>query len=239
MRVRPSFVPLAVLSAGAVYLALPRPVSPVSFAVALAVMLGAVLLGSAAAASFGKGAPVAEAIGSGRAPGAAEWRHLALAPLVGIGAGGVLLAALVGAAAREPALAARLAPRAGQAGWMPWALAFESAVIEEIVLRLGLMSVVGWLVARAVGAGGDGDRPVVVWAAVAVSTLAFALVHLPAWLQTAAPTAFLIGTVLLLNGSAGVVLCLVYWRWGVLAAILCHAAADLVVQSFGPVLLAS
>jgi hypothetical protein len=238
MRLRPSFLPLAVLSAAAVYLALPRPVSPVSFGVAMVVMLVAVLLGSAAAAPFGKGAPVADAIGSGRAPGAAEWRRLALAPLVGAGAGGALLVALVWAAAREPALAARLAPRTGQAAWMPWALAFESAVIEEIVLRLGLMSVVAWLVARLAGAGNDGDRPVVLWTAVAVSTLAFGLVHLPAWLEVAEPTAFLIATVLLFNGGAGVVLCLVYWRWGLLAAILCHTAADLVVQTLGPALLA-
>jgi len=48
----------------------------------------------------------------------------------------------------------------------------------------------------------------------------------------------LIATVLLLNGGAGVVLCLVYWRWGLLTAVLCHAAADLVVQTLGPALLA-
>ena len=44
--------------------------------------------------------------------------------------------------------------------------------------------------------------------------------------------------VLLLNGVAGGFLGLVYWRWGIEAAIAAHFAADLVVQGVGPRLLA-
>src|SRR5207245_7000584 len=131
----------------------------------------------------------------------------------------------------EPGLSARFAARARDPAWRPLALAFESAVLEEVVFRLFLLSLIVWLLGRGWRRTGTAPRAAVVWTAVTISALLFGLAHVPAWLSATAATPLLVATVLLLNGIAGAVLGQVYWRWGIEAAIACHGAADLVVQS--------
>lgn len=230
---------LTALNLLAVWLALPRPVSAVSLV--LGGMVGALLVavGLAAAGPFGRGAPLLE--GSTRdgrgGPGAA--RRLGLGLIAGALTGGFLLAVLVYALVPvEPSLGARLHARAGAPLWQPLALAVESSILEEIPFRLFLMSGLVWLFSRGWRRGEGESKPAVVWTAVLLSALAFGLIHLPAWLAAAGLTPLLVGCVLLLNGVAGIVLGQVYWRLGIEAAILCHFAADMVVQGLGPRLLA-
>ena len=40
--------------------------------------------------------------------------------------------------------------------------------------------------------------------------------------------------VIVLNRAGGVSFGWLFWRWGLAAAILCHFAGDIVIQTFGP-----
>jgi len=219
----------------ALWIAAPRPVNFALFGVVGAAAAIAIALGLAAARRFGRGAmfegaPAVRPRGRGEAT-----RRLAGAGLLGFVLGAVILGVLIFLLVPlEPALAARLQSRAGAPAWMPVALAFESSVLEEVVFRLLLLSCLVWLLGRGWRRDVQEAAPIVVWSAILVSSAAFGLVHLPSWLGVVQATPLLIGSVLALNGAAGVALGRVYWRWGLEAAMVCHFAADLSVQGIGP-----
>jgi hypothetical protein len=226
---------LLTLLVAALWLASPRPIQPGFLLIAAAVGGVAVWLGLAAARRVGTGAPILD--GTVASPLAA--RRLAISLAVGAACGAVLLAVLVyGLVPFEPALATRLRARIGAPSWLPWALAVESSILEEFVLRLFLLSSIAWLLARGWRSARAPVSPVVSWSAITVSSLVFAAVHLPAWVATTNPTAMLIASVLTLNGVAGMVLGCLYWRWGIESAVLAHFAADMVGQGIGPRLVA-
>ena len=77
-----------------------------------------------------------------------------------------------------------------------------------------------------------GNRPFLV--GLLVSTLAFGLVHLPAWAAATSVRWPLVAVVMVLNGLGGVLFGWIFWRWGLVYAIVCHAAGDVVVQALGP-----
>jgi hypothetical protein len=167
------------------------------------------------------------------ARGAAERLRLgALSLGSGAGIGLLLLGLLVWMARQEPKLRARFAERAEEALWRPLALAFESSILEEVAFRLFALAGVVWIAAR-LGVG----RRAAVGTGVAVSTLLFGLVHLPAWSAATEPSALVVGAVVALNGAAALLLAFLFWRWGLPYAILGHFAGDVVVQTAGPRLL--
>lgn len=230
---------LGALTLLAVWMSLPRPVQPLPLALYGALGLLLVTLGLAAAAPFGRGAPLLAAwMRSARVP-LRDLRLLAAAFLGGAVLGAVLLALIVFLLLpQEPRLAARLAARAGNPAWWPFAVAFIASVTEEVLFRLFLLSATVWVLSRGWKKGRPEASSMPVWIAVAVSSLAFALVHLPAWTAVTSVTPFLIASVLALNGIAGLLLGQVYWRFGIEAAIVCHFAGDLIVQGIGPRVLA-
>jgi CAAX prenyl protease-like protein len=152
--------------------------------------------------------------------------------LAGAGLGSVLLAVLVALARVQPLLRARFAGRAGEPVWRPFALAFESSIIEEIVFRLFVLSVTAWALFRVFR--GRSTPFAVAWV---FSTLLFGLAHLPQWLALTGPSKSLIAAVLALNGVGGLLFGWIFWRWGLPYAILCHAAGDVIIQFFAPRLL--
>jgi len=207
----------------ALCLALPQP--PDLAYVALGAFVGAVLIVAGfSAASRWRRVSVHASL--------ARLRFGAASLLAGAALGGALLSVLVAFAEAEPRLRARFAGRLAEPWWRPWALGFESSILEEVVFRLFAMGVLGWIALRIVRQ----DR-VATAIALGASSLLFAVVHLPAW-SSATPlnTALVVG-VLLLNGLGGLLLGWVFWRWGLPYAILCHFAGDVVIQSLAPRLL--
>ncbi len=222
----------------ALWVAAARPVNLAMFSARGAFAAIAIAVGFAAASRFGRGSTLASGAavrprGRGEAPRRLVWSGI-LGLVLGVTILGILIFGLV---PLEPGLAARLRSRAGAPAWMPVALAFESSVLEEVVFRLLLLSSLVWLLARGWRRDVKEAAPIVIWSAIVISSVAFALAHLPSWLSMAQPTPILVGSVLALNGVAGIALGRVYWRWGLEAAVVCHFAADLAVQGLGPRLL--
>jgi hypothetical protein len=207
----------------AFYLSLPQPPHPGP--VGLGALAGALLIVAGFAATS-RVRPLAAR------PAGMRARFAGLSLLTGAVLGLVLVFALLLLVRVEPALRARFAGRLDEPAWRPFALAFEASILEEVAFRLFVMGVVAWALSKLL------ERRWAVTGGVLVSTALFGLVHLPAWSAATQTSPALIAAVLLLNGVAALLMALIFWRWGLPYAILCHFAGDVAVQSLAPRLLA-
>lgn len=123
----------------------------------------------------------------------------------------------------------------GTAPWQGLLASFYGGIDEEILLRLGFMTVLVWLGAKLGRSTQPGSG--VVWSANLLAALLFGLSHLPATAALVALTPLVVARAIVLNGLAGVVFGWLYWRRGLLAAMVAHFAADLVLHVLSPALL--
>jgi len=150
--------------------------------------------------------------------------------LIGAASGAVVLALLPLAG-----LQSRLIKEASIPVWKWLVIAFDSAVLEEIIFRLFIVSLVVWSgarVSRALqGAPEARTTPTIIWIALIVSALAFGAAHLSRWMDSGP---IVIAAVMLVNGLIAIVLGRIYVKWGIEAAIVAHFAGDVVVHIIGP-----
>ncbi|MZQ97349.1 MAG: CPBP family intramembrane metalloprotease [Acidaminobacter sp.] len=112
-------------------------------------------------------------------------------------------------------------------------------VVEEVLLRLGLMTLILWLLAKGsrrkheengIGSNGQVISVSHAWIAIAISSLLFALGHLPATAQMMGLSVPIVIRALLLNGIAGLGFGWLYWKKGLLYAMLGHMMAHIINQ---------
>ncbi|GAB4478073.1 MAG: CPBP family intramembrane metalloprotease [Elainellaceae cyanobacterium] len=116
--------------------------------------------------------------------------------------------------------------------WKGLLASIYGGITEELWLRLGLMTLIAWVLWRLVA------RPVsppdwIFGTAIALSALLFGLGHLPAAAGVWPLTGVVIGRSLLLNGLLGLVFGALYWKIGLEAAMLAHFCADLALRALG------
>jgi hypothetical protein len=117
---------------------------------------------------------------------------------------------------------------------------FYGGVVEELQLRLFLMTLIAWVATWLVRrrAGFDGAlSPRIAWTAIVLAALLFGLGHLPAASLVWELDAGVVLRTLLLNGIGGVVFGWLFWKRGFEMAVLSHFAADLVLHALVPLLL--
>lgn len=149
-------------------------------------------------------------------------RLLALAIVVGAALGLANLAANWTIARAHPALRALLVER--MAALQPLVGVIGSPVVEEIVVRLFLMSAIAWIV---FGVTRRASLAFVV--ALVGSAFVFALLHLDRPFPGDPALADLYRTTLLIKYTlAGIPLGWIFWRWGLPYSIACHIAANAV-----------
>ena len=155
----------------------------------------------------------------------------AVALLAGIGLGAMNLGVNVGLATADASIRALLQEHFAEP--LTWARVASVAVVEEVVSRLFLMSIIAWITARFV------SRPRGIFlSALVVSALLFGLVHLlgrPMPAQSALAALYGL-SVVLKSVAAGLLLGWVFWRWGLPYAILLHFAANGLHKVFEPLL---
>ena len=104
-------------------------------------------------------------------------------------------------------------------------------IVEELLLRWGLMSLFVWIAWRAGGAA----RPVPAWAlwsGLVASSLLFAVGHLPAlYFLLPDPPGWFVGLALIANFIPGMLFGWLYWRRGLEAAMIAHALAHLLATA--------
>jgi membrane protease YdiL (CAAX protease family) len=159
-----------------------------------------------------------------------------VAPSVGLGVAVGLVVVLLDLLVFTPGLPA---PAGGAVpvqppAWQGLLASLYGAVDEELLLRLGVMTLLVWVGARLTRASVPG--PAVMWAAITVTAVLFGLGHLPATAVIWPLTPLVVLRALVLNGLGGLVFGWLYWRRGLLAAMVAHLAADLVLHVAAPLL---
>jgi hypothetical protein len=138
----------------------------------------------------------------------------------------------------------REAPDAEQPFTVPpaWEGLLASAgagIREEIWFRLGCMTILacaGMYLTRPWTGPRVGPPDAVVWAANLFAAFLFAAIHIPQTLLLAEPSARALAFVILGNGLPGLAFGWLYWRFGLISAMVAHFGMDLVLKVIVPLL---
>lgn len=133
-----------------------------------------------------------------------------------------------------PSIGMRIAEAGALPIWRRVIIIYVAAVIEELIFRLLLFSAIVGVANRLLQRTTLVPTPGIVWAANAVSALAFAVSHLPSWSSATTGSVILTLSVLALNTMAGLVIGCVFASRGIGPAMWTHAGGDCAIQLLGP-----
>ncbi len=103
-----------------------------------------------------------------------------------------------------------------------------AAIGEEVWFRLGLMTILVWLLMRLLGH--QELRPIVVWTIILVTSIGFGLAHLPQLLSYGAGSLVGVMGTIFGNTIVGILYGWCYWRRSLVAAILAHFSVDIALH---------
>lgn len=156
----------------------------------------------------------------------------ALAILSGLSAGALVISTSLLVDPYLPApLHSHAAAQAGASAWHGFLASFYGGIVEEVELRLFVMTLLVWVVAKV-----RNKAPTVglYWFAILGAALLFGAGHLPAAAQVWPLDAIVVARVVLLNALAGLVFGWLYWKRGLEVAMLAHFSADIVLHVVAP-----
>lgn len=123
-----------------------------------------------------------------------------------------------------------IAQTAQPAAWKGFFASFYGGIVEEILLRLFLMSLLAWI-GSFVSTTAEGRPTVTVfWIANILAAIIFGLGHLPATATIMPLTPLIITRAIVLNGVAGIFFGYLYWKRGLESAMVSHFSADIVLH---------
>jgi len=193
------------------------------------IMSAAILIGVAFASKVGLFSPVAEA--------AIDKRGLvsALSPqvlpgLIGGLAGGAAIVLI--AALWKPFLPSDILARIAELGKLlpiPTRILY-GGIVEELLLRWGLMTLLVWIPWRVFQRGVDKPKPVYYVGAILVSSIVFGLGHLPIAFMFFPQMSFaLTSYVIVANSTFGIIAGYLYWKKGLESAMIAHMLTHVVM----------
>lgn len=137
----------------------------------------------------------------------------------------------------QSAMLKELGDRAGElsqnmqpAAWKGFLASFYGGIVEELLLRLFLMSLLAWI-GSFISRTSDGKpTSVVFWVANIAAAVLFGLGHLPATAFIMPLTPLIVTRAIVLNGVAGIFFGWLYWKRGLESAMISHFSADIVLH---------
>jgi len=110
-------------------------------------------------------------------------------------------------------------------------VSFSAGISEEIMFRLGIMS----LIITVIQFLNKVDKPSnkTIWIGIIISSIFFGLIHLPLSKKFVELTPFTIGVTMIGNLITGSTFGWIFWKRGLLVAIISHIAFDLVFHVIG------
>lgn len=216
----------------------PAPTLPLPLIIVIGIAQNAILLalviglGLLFAGKLGLGAPLLESWLYHEGSGVSARDTLKYGALVGIAVGIVLLIPLLIAAPYLPGLPFVSAARA--ALWKRFLSCFYGGIVEEILTRLFLLTLIGWLATRFLQKQKVRMSSATFWSANFIVAIMFGLGHLPNAAMVMQITPIVVVLALALNGIAGVTFGYLYWKRGLESAIIAHFCADFVIYVIGP-----
>ena len=121
--------------------------------------------------------------------------------------------------------------------WQGFLGSFYGGVVEEILLRLFLVTLIVWVIWKFSKTRNERPTSVSIWIAIVVAAVIFGLGHLPATAVLTAITPLVVFRAILLNGIGGIIFGWLYWKKGLESAIIAHFTADIVLLVIFPLLL--
>lgn len=189
----------------------------------------AVFIGVALASRVGLSSPVAEAIAANRPWSAPLGPQVVPGLLGGLAAG---VAIVLTSIMSKPLLPAEVVSRIGKLGQVlpfPTRLLY-GGILEELLLRWGLMTLLVWAAWRFLQRGQGPPRPMCFVGAILVSALIFGAGHLPvALLLLPRATPAYVTFVIVANSIFGVIAGFLYWRKGLESAVIAHMVTHVVL----------
>jgi membrane protease YdiL (CAAX protease family) len=176
----------------------------------------------------GLGAPIVEGWQTG-APVSTRLKSMLLPSFV-TGVAGAVIATVVDRLIFRPLLPDLVTVITQIGGWQGILASFYGGILEELEMRLLLVSAFAWLFGKLSHTASGAPSPKVLWLSTFIAAIIFALGHLPATSLTMAITPMIIIRSLVLNGGLGLVYGYIYWKRGLEAAMLAHFSTDFIVH---------
>jgi hypothetical protein len=121
--------------------------------------------------------------------------------------------------------------------WQGFLASFYGGIVEEVMTRLFLMTLLAWLGSKVSHTEDGKPTPVVIWIAILIAGLIFGIGHLPTAVTMGIQlTPLYIIRTLTLN-SVGILYGWLYWKRGLESAMLAHFSTDIAVHFLGAILL--
>jgi membrane protease YdiL (CAAX protease family) len=117
--------------------------------------------------------------------------------------------------------------------WQGLLASLYGGISEEILLRLFLMTLVAWVIGRI--SKRSAQSPAVAWSAIVIAAVLFGVGHLPAVAQLGPISAIVVVRTVSLNAVGGAAFGWLYWRRGLISAMLAHFSADIVLLVIVPI----
>ncbi len=117
--------------------------------------------------------------------------------------------------------------------WKRVLACFYGGIVEELLLRLFLMTLIAWVFWKMGLKEGKHPSRVGFWLAIAFAALLFGIAHLPTAASLWSLTTIVITRTLVLNSLIGIAFGFLYWQWGLEYAMLSHFCADVVLHVIG------
>lgn len=207
------------------------------FLVQVALYSGLILVSMRLGSKTGLGTPLLENWLE-RKTGGAGRSILLISLLCGLAAGALMI--LLDLFLFVPRLEAQL-ELAGEAirpaAWQGFLASFYGGIVEEVLSRYFLLTLLAWLGSLVFRNGEGQPAPAVMWVSILISGLIFGLGHLP----TAASLGITLSPLYILRtlalNSVGILYGWLYWKKGLASAMAAHFGTDLVVHVLGALLL--
>ncbi|MFN2226479.1 MAG: CPBP family intramembrane glutamic endopeptidase [Anaerolineae bacterium] len=200
-----------------------------SMAQSLVLVAAAAAVGTALAPRVGLAAPVFEALVSGNNVWAAAQSQMLPALVLGVGGALAIVAAYY--LFFRPRLDTQTVRSMEELRMAlgPWARLLYGGVVEEVLFRWGVMTLLAWLGSLLVGATTAG----VMWAVILISGILFGIGHLPSYrLAGCRTTPLFLVLMIVLNLWATIICGWLFWQYGLLAAMMAHMLYHLVWLPF-------
>lgn len=101
---------------------------------------------------------------------------------------------------------------------------FYGGIVEELLLRWGIMSLLVWIGWRFVQRGEGAPRPTLVWTAIILTALLFGIGHLPAMAAIVELTPLIVFRTVALNALGGLLFGWLFWKRNLEVAMVAHAS---------------